>query len=166
MRAEQGGFGMTRTSEAAMEPTNGLLLIGRRERLSFPEWDLPRVRAKIDTGAYSSALGVRHYEFFERDHQPMVRLSIGVTRRSDRVRVVEAPVARTVTLRTSSGRREVRPLIEALVCLGPVTRRIRLTVADRSRMRCPMLLGREALAGYFLVDVRHKDLLQVPVPAS
>jgi hypothetical protein len=50
-------------------------------------------------------------------------------------------------------------VVEALVLLGPITRRIRLTVTDRSRMRCRMLLGREALAGLFLVDVRGKDLL-------
>jgi hypothetical protein len=157
---------MIQTSEAAMELTTGLLLIGRRERLSFPEWGLARVRAKIDTGAYSSALGVQKCELFQADDRPMARLSISLNRRSARVHVVETPVAGTVTLRTSSGRLEVRTLVEALVCLGPVTRRIRLTVTDRSRMRCPMLLGRQAMAGHFLVDVSRKDLLQVPVPAS
>jgi hypothetical protein len=64
-----------------------------------------------------------------------------------------------VRVRSSSGKQEVRPLIEAVVRLGPVTRRIRLTLTDRSSMRCRMLLGRQALAGQFLVDVRSKDLL-------
>jgi hypothetical protein len=156
---------MTRTSEAAMEAKD-LLMIGRRERVIFPEWDIPRVRAKIDTGAYSSALGVQEQELFERDGRPMVRFSILRKRSGGRLAVIEALVVGLVTLRTSSGRREVRTLIEPLVCLGPITSRIRLTVTDRSRMRCPMLLGRQALAGRFLVDVRQKDLLQVPVPAS
>jgi hypothetical protein len=43
--------------------------------------------------------------------------------------------------------------VAALVRLGPVEKRIRLTIANRAAMRYPMILGREALAGSFLVDV-------------
>ena len=152
---------MTMTSEVVMEPSTSLLLIGRREQLSFPEWGLNRIRAKIDTGAYSSVLDVLAYDLLESAAGPMVHLQISPNRRrSDRVKVVQAPVVGMVSVRNSGGTGERRPLIEPLVRLGPITWRIRLTVTNRSRMRCRMLLGRQALAGRFLVDVSRKDLLQ------
>jgi hypothetical protein len=151
---------MTKPREVVMEHSTSLLVIGRRERLSFPEWDLHRVRAKIDTGAYSSVLDVKDYDLIETEAGLMVQMQIGLHRRQpDRVKVVQAPVVGMVSVRNSGGKRERRPLIEPVICLGPITRRIRLTVTNRSRMRCPMLLGRQALAGDFLIDVRHKDLL-------
>jgi hypothetical protein len=151
---------MTKTSEVVMDHPTDLLLIGRRERLSFPEWDLHRVRAKIDTGAYSSALHVGEYELLGTPAGRVVRLHLLPQRRQrGGLKWVEAPVLRMVSVRNSGGQRESRPLIEPMVRLGPLTWRIRLTVTNRSRMRCPMLLGRQALAGRFLVDVRRKDLL-------
>jgi hypothetical protein len=152
---------METTRDVAGRPgCDKLTVIGRRERVDFPEWGLRRVRAKIDTGAYSSALDVAGYELVENEAGPEVSLRIVPNRRHpDRVRVVRAPVVGTTTVRCSRGIPQRRPVIEALVRLGPVEKRIRLTVTDRSRMRCRMLLGREALAGEFLVDVRGKDLL-------
>lgn len=141
------------------------LLIGRRERISFPEWGLSRIRAKVDTGAYSSALDARGCELLERDGQTIVRLRLVVQRRpSEREQVVEAPLVALVRVRSSSGKAEKRPLIEPTVRLGPITRRIRMTVTSRAAMRSRMLLGRQALAGLFLVDVSAKYLLDQDVP--
>jgi hypothetical protein len=138
----------------------GLLLIGRKETVAFPAWGLRHVRAKIDTGAYSSALDVSAYDLYEAAGIRMVRLRLASRRHPGRVREVEAPLLGTTIVASSSGTRETRPLIEATVCLGPVTRSIRLTVTNRSGMRYPLLLGRQALAGNFLVDVSRKDLLR------
>jgi hypothetical protein len=135
-----------------------LRLIGRRERVDFPEWGLLRVRAKVDTGAYSSALDVAGYELFEKSGQLHARLRLK-PRKGRPGSLVIAPVVRMVAVTSSSGARQQRPLLEPLVRLGPITRRIRLTITDRARLRCPMLLGRAALAGLFLVDVSQKDLL-------
>jgi hypothetical protein len=46
------------------------------------------------------------------------------------------------------------------VRLGPVEKKIQLTLTFRTGMRCRMLLGRQALAGDFLVDVTRKDALR------
>jgi hypothetical protein len=134
------------------------LLVGRKEYVAFPEWGIRRVRAKVDTGARSSALDVLGYELWEVDGQGLrVRLRLALNRRrSDRYRVVEAPVVRMVAVRNSGGACEQRPLIEATIRLGAVTRRIRLTVTDRAAMRYRMILGRQALRGQFVVDVSKK----------
>jgi hypothetical protein len=150
---------MSSTTEPPPQQPTGLILIGRKEYVAFPEWDLWRVRAKVDTGAYSSALGVAEYELIETATGIRVRFRLPARRRTARTEVIEADVVKLVTVRSSSGCRQHRPLIEPLVRLGPVTRRVRLTVTDRSAMRCPMLLGRQSLAGVFLVDAGAKYLL-------
>lgn len=152
---------MTSSKEVADRPDAvTLLTIGRRERVDFPDWGLTRVRAKIDTGAYSSALDVAGYEVIETPDGVAVDLRVVPNRRRpERVRHLRTTVVGWANVRSSSGRIERRPVIEPLVRLGPVQRRIRLTVTDRSAMRCRMLLGRQALAGAFVVDVRGKDLL-------
>jgi hypothetical protein len=137
-----------------------LLVIGRREYVEFPEWGPLRVRAKVDTGAYSSALDVDGFELIETGGQIRARLHLVLNRRKARgVRVVETPVVGMVVVACSSGASERRPLIEPLVRLGPIERRIRLTVTNRAPMRYRMLLGRQALAGHFLVDVGGAYLL-------
>jgi hypothetical protein len=135
-------------------------MIGWKEYVEFPEWGIRRVKAKIDTGARTSALDVAGYELRQaKDGSLVVKLRLALTRkRPERVRVVKVPVLRLVTVRSSCGLPEQRPLIETTMRLGSVTKRVRLTVADRSRMRFPMILGRTALEGDFVVNVGQKYL--------
>src|SRR5262245_47618293 len=138
----------------------GLVVVGRKEYVDFPEWGVRRVRAKIDTGAYSSALDVASYDLYEGEGGVvMARLTLALSRaRPDKVVEVRVPVLRPVVVASTCGTRQVRPLLEAAIRLGPVTRRVRLTIADRAHMRYRLLLGRQALAGAFLVDVRRQYL--------
>jgi hypothetical protein len=138
----------------------GPLLIGWKEYLDFPEWGVRRVKAKVDTGARTSSLDVARYALERRGGELVARLELALNRRHpDRRVTVETPVVRLALVTSSDGVREERPVIEAEVRLGPARKRIRLTVADRSRMLFPMLLGREALAGSFVVDVARKYVL-------
>jgi hypothetical protein len=149
-----------REEPSGMDLSEGLTVIGRKEYVSFPAWNLHRIRAKVDTGAFSSTLDVTGYELVEHIDGLVARMTIALSRRRpDRVICVEEPVIRLVNVCSSSGCRQQRPLIEPVFRMGNVTRRIRLTVSDRSSMRCRMLLGRQAIAGLYLVDVRHQYLL-------
>jgi ribosomal protein S6--L-glutamate ligase len=141
------------------------LRIGRKEFLTFPDWNV-RLRAKVDTGAFSSVLDVAEYELDRDDTGRLVaRLALCLSRRHpQRQTVVFAPVVKMVGVTSSCGWRQERPLLEATVRLGPVEKVIRMTVTNRAHMRCRTLLGREALAGAFVVDVSHKYLLRSDSP--
>ena len=142
-------------------PLDPLPAVGRREYVEFPDWGVGKVKAKVDTGARTSALGVVRYELESRGEVITARLHLRRgRRRGGGVKVVETPVVGMTVVKNSGGTREQRPVVEAAVRLGPVVKRIRMTVADRSAMLCPMLLGREALCGSFVVDVRGKYLLR------
>jgi hypothetical protein len=136
-------------------------MIGWKELVEFPEWGLRRVKVKIDTGARTSALDVVSYELRDADGQGLVaelRLALN-RRRPDALTVVHTPVLQMVVVSNSSGIREQRPLVETTLRLGPVTKRVRMTVTNRSGMRFPMILGRKALENDFVVNVSRKYLL-------
>jgi hypothetical protein len=137
-------------------------VIGWKERISFPDWDLRRVKVKIDTGARTSALGAVYYELRDLPEVGRVaELVLALDRKvPERQMRLQVPVLGMVAVRNSSGQCEWRPVIEAKVRIGSLTKVIRLTVTNRSQMRFPVILGRQALAGDFVVDVSRKYLLK------
>lgn len=137
-------------------------VIGWKEYVDFVDWGLRRVKVKIDTGARTSALDVSSYELHEvAEIGLVVDLRMALRRKHpERLVVVRTPVLSMLVVRNSSGMYEQRPLIETQIRLGPVTKRIRLTVTNRAGMRFPVILGRKALEGDFVVDVSRKYLLR------
>jgi hypothetical protein len=146
----------------ANSPSRAPLRIGWKEYLEFTEWDLRRIRVKIDTGARTSALDVVRYELIETAGGGlMATLLLALDRRHPgRFTRIQTPVLRTVIVSNTGGTREERPLVETAVRIGSIHKRIRITIANRSSMRYRMILGREALADDFLVDVSCKYLLK------
>lgn len=146
---------------------SSLVLIGRKECVDFPDWGLTRIRAKIDTGAYSSALDIPQYEIVEKprdatlettaDHWVRFVLSWR-PKQSQELRIVEVPLLRTVRVTNPGGRQEFRPVVETTLLLGNHARSIRMTLTCRAGMRHRVLLGRQALTG-FAIDVSQKYLL-------
>jgi hypothetical protein len=129
-------------------------VIGWKEYVDFPEWGIEKLKVKVDTGARTSAIHVSDMELYEADGRLMVKMDVALDR-GDRARhvIVHAPVVRTVVVTSSSGQRETRPVVETLMRLGPITKRVQLTATNRQSMLFRMLLGRKAVEGDFVVDV-------------
>jgi hypothetical protein len=140
----------------------GMMVIGWKEYVDFVAWGIRRVKVKIDTGARTSALDVTSYDLREVAGQGLVaELRLALNRRHPtRLTTVRAPVLEMVVITNSSGIREQRPLIETDLRLGPVTKRVQLTITNRAGMRFRMILGRKAIEGDFIVDVSRKYLLK------
>src|SRR5579871_3830169 len=134
--------------------------IGWKEYLDFPEWGIRQIKVKIDTGARTSALDVVSYDLRQTEAGLVADLRLALRRKHpERITAVSAPVLRIIRVSSSTGICETRPLIETVVRLGPVTKRVRLTVTNRSHMLFRMIVGRKALEGDFVVDVSKKYLL-------
>ena len=136
------------------------LVIGVTEYVDIPAWRILRLRAKIDTGARSSAL---HVENIRELGSGRVRFDVRLSRSESERRVrVEARIARRGQVRPSSGEPEERIFVAVKVRIGPVEREIELSLVDRGRMIFRMLIGRRALAHAFLVDPGRRYLLHQP----
>ena len=138
------------------------LLIGCKEKIDFPAWGIRHIRAKVDTGAWTTALDVCEFRLIETGPGRFIaRFSPVLNRRKGTCgALIDAAVVRMVQVRNTSGTSELRPVVETEIGLGPVVKRIRITLTDRSRMRSPVILGRSALVGDFVVDVSRKYLLR------
>lgn len=145
------------------------LRIGWKEYLDLPEMGIFRLKAKVDTGARTSALHVDSLTVVETlpDGTEIAEVEIGIDRRRPERRVAtRVAILGRLRVKDSGGHPELRPYIETELVLGPVRKRIRLTLTDRSGMLFRMILARKALEGDFLVDTSRKYLLRRWHPRS
>lgn len=128
-------------------------VIGWREWIGLPDFRIREIKAKIDTGARSSALHAFDLEPFRRRGRPMLRFRIHPIQRDDtRVVQAEAEMIDERKVRSTSGQAELRPVIRTRALLLDRSWEIEVTLTNRDEMGFRMLLGREALRLRFLVD--------------
>lgn len=134
--------------------------IGWREWLALPDLGVPGIKAKIDTGARSSSLHTHDYEEFQRDGVDWVRFHLHPLRRRKTILLTcEAPVLAHKEVKDSGGHTELRPFIQSTARIGHVEWKVNLSLTNREGMKFRMLLGREALAGKFVVNPSASYLL-------
>src|SRR5687767_5883192 len=120
-------------------------IIGWREQVRLPKLGVGPITAKIDTGARSAAL---HAEAID-VHGQRVRFLLPVNGRNHHC---ELAVKGRRRVRSSSGHSENRIVVETDLAIGSRTFAIEVTLTDRTDMGVPMLLGRAAIRGRFIVD--------------
>lgn len=113
-------------------------------------------KARVDTGATTSSLSATDVQVFERDGKQWARFNLNhdANERPEDADMVEAPVVRWVKIRQANSEEpQRRPVIEAWVKLGQLHEKAQFTLADRTQMTYPVLLGREFFKDIALVDV-------------
>ena len=121
--------------------------------MRFPELGLDSIKAKVDTGARTSALHAFDLREIERDGRIFVRFEIHPEQRRSRPAVpVELPLLTRRRVRDSGGRVEDRPVVESVIELLGERWPIEITLTQRDVMGFRMLLGRQAIRGRFVVD--------------
>lgn len=130
-----------------------LPIIGWREWVGLPDFGIKGIKVKVDTGARSSSLHVFDLEKFEKKDQTWVRFKVHPAQRKSTPTVeVETEVLEFRSVRSSSGKASLRPVILTKIELLGRLYTVELTLASRDKMGFRMLLGREAFRDRFLVD--------------
>ena len=142
--------------------TNRKLLppVGWRELVHLPDLGLHGVPAKIDTGARTSSLHGEVLEEFERDGDKYVRFAVDFGQQNVR-QICEAVHVDVRGITSSNGKTQFRYVIKTPLKIGDVEFRAEISLANRSDMRFPMLIGRSSLRRRFVVDSGY-SWLQTP----
>ena len=127
--------------------------IGWREWLALPELGIQQIKAKIDTGARTSALHAFSLDPYRDGGALWVHFQVHpLQKRTDVVNDCHAEVIDSRWVTDSGGHRERRYVIGTQLAIGQLNCPIELTLTDRDTMLFRMLLGRTALAKRFVVD--------------
>lgn len=109
-----------------------------------------QLHARMDTGAKESSLRGDVSRVFERDGTRWIHVE--VVDRKDRVHVIERPIVRTVRIKRHKRAPEERPAIDLGICVGSTYKEVEVNVGEQAGFNYPLLIGRNFLAGTFLVD--------------
>jgi hypothetical protein len=134
--------------------------VGWCEHVALPELGVERLKAKIDTGARTSALHVIAMRPVGSSPSGRALLEVELAAgKKGRTRSARVEVVEWTRVRDSGGHVERRPVIETVLELGPVERRVRVSLTDRGDMLFPMLIGRTALGADFRVLPQRRFVL-------
>ncbi len=134
-----------------------LFTIGRREKIDLPDLNLAGIDAKVDTGAYTSALHCHKikvddekncikFYLLDPDHPQYEQMEFSFSQFS------------TKEIKNSFGTAEKRFIIETPLKIFNKTILTEFSLSDRSNMKYPILLGRKFISQGFLVDVNSINL--------
>jgi ribosomal protein S6--L-glutamate ligase len=136
------------------------LMLGWEEWVALPDLGLPALKAKIDTGAKTSALHAYAIERAEVRGVAMVRFRIHPARRRRDIEILcTAPIKDERAVVSSNGESERRFVIETTIAIAGQRWPIDITLTNREGMNSRMLLGRQALRPGILIDPTRAFLL-------
>lgn len=130
----------------------------------MPLLNIKEIKAKIDTGATTSALHAIIISINEYQGQQFIRFKV-YPHQGDRYapKICKAPLVAHRFVMSSNGHRERRYVIRTPITVGKITYFTEITLTDRSPLRFRMLLGRMALKKKFLIDPGKSHLQGRPI---
>lgn len=134
-------------------PETELSRLGWREWTALPDLNIPLIKAKVDTGARSSALHAFMVDPYKRGGSHWIMFAIHpYQNRTDIIVECHAPVHDKRVVSDSGGHRNRRYVIKTLLVVGQKIMEAELTLTNRDTMKFRMLLGRTAMRGHYVVD--------------
>ncbi len=134
-------------------------IIGRREQITLPEWNLALITGKIDTGAYTSSIHAEYVAERVVDGKTVLFFKLLYPdHKKYKGEMIQARKFTQKKVKNSFGEAELRYKVTTKVIMFGESFEAEFTLTDRSKMRNAILLGRKILYDRFLVDVQQVNL--------
>ena len=134
-----------------------LQVIGRREYIGLPDFDVEDIVAKVDTGAYRTVIHCLSCREIEEGVTRLLEAEFDLDEKGVHRHTFEEYTMKEV--RSSFGRSETRYCVRTRLRIGKKEIRTEVTLTDRSEMSCQVLIGRKTLTRRFIVDVSKNFVL-------
>jgi len=143
-------------SESNIQAKEAKKIIGAVEMVKISP---PQVsyKARIDTGATTTSIDARDITPFERDGKKWVKFTMV---KGKKTFDLERPVVRVALIKRHGSEAQERYVVKVRVTVAETTQLINVTLSDRKGYEYPVLIGRNFLKDYFIVDVSSEYLLQ------
>ena len=135
-----------------------LEFVGWRETVSLPLFKLLNLKAKIDTGAKTSALHADDIEYVVENGKKFVKFII--VSDDGKIKKIKTRFLEEREIKSSTGQKTIRPVVKTMIRMGKSEFEIEITLINRDLMGFKMLIGREALNGRFLINPARSNLLK------
>ena len=129
--------------------------IGWREWISLVDFNDFFLKAKIDTGATISALHATHIKEFYRHNEKYVKFRLY---QEKSYKIIKKPILGYKTIKNSFGEKQSRPLIRISIRMGDNIIETIITLAKRSNMTYPVLIGRSSLKRNYRINPKKSYL--------
>ncbi|MDO8526529.1 MAG: RimK/LysX family protein [Deltaproteobacteria bacterium] len=129
------------------------VIIGWKEYVDLPSWNIRHLKAKIDTGARTSAI---HASKIIRKKNRLLLVLHPHRKKSEKVHHITTVSTGDKWVTDSGGHRSRRPVVKTWIVIGKKRKKIEFTVTRRDNMLFRLILGRKALEGNFIVDPSQK----------
>lgn len=140
-------------------------ILGWREFISIPELSIKEIKAKIDTGARTSALHVTNLKIFKRGQTQFAEFTVHPNQHSSKPEIhTRHKISSFKVVKSSNGISSKRPAIKANIMIGLEKKEIEITLVNRDLMGFRMLLGRTALRPDCIIDPGKSYLLKKSKP--
>jgi ribosomal protein S6--L-glutamate ligase len=136
------------------------IIVGSEEWCALPQINIPAIKARVDSGAKTSALHAVNITPYKKNGNPWVSFEVHPLQNDGKTTIhCEAPVFDKRRVKSSSGQSEKRFVIKIAISIAEDTWEIEVTLTNRDSMGYRMLLGRQAMSGKMLVDPEASLLL-------
>lgn len=138
---------------------HSIRLIGRREYVDFPLLGITKTEAKIDTGAFSSAIHCENIEVQHENGAQVLTFTLPEEFYAGNKTITHRFTEfKQKKIKNSFGEAEDRYVIRTKIHIGHKTIWADFSLSDRKSMRYPILIGRKAIKGKFIIDVKQVHL--------
>jgi len=129
-------------------------IIGRKEKITLEEWGLKNITAKIDTGAYTSAIHCEYTQVKMLGGKEVLEfIVLSPSHKLYKHQLISTERFSRKKVKNSFGQVEIRYKVSTKIRIFDQAFEAEFTLSERSKMKNPILLGRKLLKGRFLIDV-------------